>query len=154
MARVGTSRLHGMICPCFPCSKESGWVRNRELSMGWQSAFVVVVNDTSVRRSEQTTALYATVRKVSVNATTRAPSTSSTKARAMHIPAFLNALTSHETTRQPTQPQAHQTTRVSHKVSVSRDTGLYATSQSELACSNRPCKFTHKVSRVVLQNTS
>ena len=124
MARVGTSRLHGMICPCFPCSKESGWVRNRELSMGWQSAFVVVVNDTSVRRSEQTTALYATVSKVYVDATTRAPSTSSTNAPAMHVPAFLNASTSHETTRQTTQPQAHQTTRFSQGFSVERHLSL------------------------------
>ena len=113
-----------MICPCFPCSKESGWVRNRELCMGWRSAFVVVVTNTSLRRSEQTTALYATVRKVSVDATTRAPSTSSTKARAMHIPAFLNALTSHETTQQTTQPQAHQTTRFSQGFSVERHLSL------------------------------
>ena len=63
MARVGTSRLHEMICPCFPCSKESGWVRNCEPSMELQSAFVMVVNDATLRRSEQTTALYATVRK-------------------------------------------------------------------------------------------
>ena len=77
--------------------------------MGLQSAFVVVVNDTSLRRSEQTTALYATVRKVSVDATTRATSTSSTKARAMHVPAYLNALTSHETTQQTTHTTTNKT---------------------------------------------
>ena len=141
MARVGTSQVHSTICPCILCLIESCCIRNCEPSMGLASAFAMVINDATLRRSEHTTALYATVRKVSVHTTTRAPSMSITKARAMHVPASLDAFI----TRDHTPKQKHN-----HKQDKHLESSVVQCRETLVVCAR--CNFSRACLNWVLES--